>query len=281
VSRDIADHSDFDEGFARLPDGGRLAYQVHGRQHGGIPALLIRPMGGSMALWGSFRAELARELCIVAFDLRGTGGSSADPARVTTERFARDGLQVLTHLGIPRAHIFGISLGGMAATWLAILAPERVARLCIASAPARGLALSRAGLWRQLGLAVCFAQAGDNVEARLVERILSRGFRDAHPGEVRRIAAVIRATPASRTALFHHALAGALHDARRNLHRVAALTLVLAGENDRLLGTRAPRALADGISGSTFATVPRAGHDLTLEQPVDTAERVAQFFLAG
>ena len=269
-----------DDGLVNLPDGGQIAYQVGGGEHGGIPVLLIRPLGGSMALWGTFRDLLTEKHRVISFDLRGTGHSSPDPAWVGTRGMARDSLHVLAQLNISRAHVFGISLGGMTATWLAILAPIRVAKLCIAAAPARGLVLSRVGLRRELALAACFARPLREVETSLVRRILSRGFREGHPEEVRRIEHSLRAEPASRVALLEHALAGVLHDARNELHRIHAPTLVLAGQNDTLLGTEAPRALSEAIPLSTFEIIAASGHDLTLEQPIATATRVSQFFLA-
>ena len=53
---------------------------------------------------------------------------------------------------------------------------------------------------------------------------------------------------------------------------------MLAGDHDALLGTEAPRALAAAIPGAELAIVAESGHDLTLEQPVATAARVAAFF---
>jgi 3-oxoadipate enol-lactonase len=267
-----------EDGFARVPGGGEIAYQTCGPSHDRDPVLLIRPLGGSMALWGSFRARLAETHRIIAFDHRGSGRSSAAPAITTTKALARDALQVLDHLGAPRAQVFGISLGGMVATWLAILAPSRVSKLCIAAAPARGLALSRAGLRRGLSLAACLAKPRGAIEASLVERILSRHFREGHPEELHRIERLASAEPTSRTALAQLALAAALHDARSELERITAPTLVLAGEHDALLGTEAPRALAGAIRGAKFAIIAGSGHDLTLEQPLATAASVARFF---
>jgi 3-oxoadipate enol-lactonase len=274
------DSDDRPQGFTRLPDGGEIAYQIHGREHDGVPVLLIRPLGGSMALWGTFRTRLAASHRVVSFDLRGTGHSSPDRGWVTTRRLSRDSLRVLADLGIARAHVFGISLGGMTATWLAIFAPTRVARLCIASAPVRGVALARRGFVRELAMAACFAQHRERIESSLVDWILSRKFHQDHPEDVRRIEDILRADPATRTALFKHALAGFLHDARRCVRRIQAPTLVLAGQDDILLGTEPPRALSRAIPGAAFEIIAACGHDLTLEKPVVTADRVSEFFLS-
>ena len=267
-----------ERGIAALASGGEISYEVHGGKNAGTPVLLIRPLGGSMALWGSFRDRLAESRRVVSFDFRGVGSSSPEDAWVSTNGLARDGLSVLDHLRIPRAHVFGISLGGMAATWLAIIAPARVAKLCIACAPARGIELSRAGLRRELTLAACFVRPRREVEASLVDRILSPRFRSAHPVQTRQIERPLEADPTSRASLLKHALAGLLHDARRELHRIQAPTLVLAGADDTLLGTASPRSLSEAIPHAVFEVIAASGHDLTLEQPIATATVVSRFF---
>lgn len=259
---------------------GRLAYELHGRANPGMPILLLRPLGGSMSLWGRFREILAERRQIISFDFRGTGRSDPERAWINTRSLARDALGLLEHLEVPRADVFGLSLGGMTATWLARMAPARVSRLCLASTPARGLEITRAGIARELRLAACFTHPREDVEPTLVRRILSSRFRETRPDEVRRIEAILRADPASRRSLLRHALAGLLHDARRELKGIQAPTLVLAGELDGLLGVEPSRELAAAIPRARFEIVAAAGHDLTLERPEATAARVLSFFEA-
>lgn len=267
-------------GLAPLADGRSIAYETHGQIDHHIPLLLIRPLGGTMALWGPFRAALAQTFPIIAFDLCGTGGSSHDTGWPSTRGIAADALALLDHLNVPRAHVFGESLGGMSATWLAIDAGDRVAGLVIASAPACGLDFSRAGATRGVAMATRFASRTDNVEARLVHLTLSARFRLDHPDQVKHIEALIRAEPATRTSLTRHAIAGGLHDARKHLQDISAPCLVLAGEFDQLLGVAPPRRLSEGIRGGRFDVVQAAGHAITLEQPITSAARIVQFLEA-
>lgn len=280
MSAEIGAAIECTRGVATLTDGGSLAYEIHGRLDRRVPLLLIRPLGGTMALWGSFRDALAETFPIVAFDLRGTGGSTGESGWPTTRRIAADAVALLDHLAVTRAHVFGVSLGGMAATWMGIDAGDRVATLCIASAPARGLDLTRIGARRAVAMTACFAHPSAEVEARLVHQTLSRHFRREHPDQVRRVEAQIREQPTARTTLVRHAVAGALHDARGHLRRIASPCLVLAGALDELVGTAAPRQLAQGIAGASFDIVAEAGHGITLEQPLASAARVARWLRA-
>jgi 3-oxoadipate enol-lactonase len=253
---------------------GSIGYEVRGREHG-IPLLLIRPLGGSMALWGTFRSLLEEQFRVISFDLRGVGNSSPAQEWSTTRRLAGDALRVLNELEIEEAHVFGLSLGGMIATWMGILAPTRVRKLCIASAPARGLELRRPVLRRGFRLAACFARR--EVEICLVHRMLSASFRAQHPEVVQSIDAELRLNPTPRSTLLDLALASVLHDTGGKLHRIRAPTLVLAGQDDSLLGPHCSRVLARAIPRATFEIMQDSGHDLTLEQPERTAERVTRF----
>jgi pimeloyl-ACP methyl ester carboxylesterase len=262
---------------SRPRTAGSIGYEVSGPDRG-VPILLIRPLGGSIALWGAFRSILEQEFRVIAFDLRGTGGSSRTHEWATTRRLAGDALRVLDELDVAEADVFGLSLGGMIATWLSIIAPSRVRKLCIASAPARGVDLERSGLRRALHLLHCFARR--EVELHLVQHSLSPGFRRRNPELLRNIADTLARNPSPRGSLFELALASMLHDTEGKLNRICAPTLVLAGQNDKLLGIDRSRVLARAIPRATFEVIPGCGHDLTLEQPHATAERLVRFLQA-
>lgn len=268
-----------DSGFVPLADGGRLAYRIDGPA-GGFPVLLVRPLGGSMRLWGTFRDNLATRHRVVSYDHRGGGCSSRAPAVRSTEALARDASSLLDYFGIERTHVFGISLGGMVATWLAAKEPAKVARLCLTSAPVRGLDLSGGGVQRELALAACFLLRSGEVEAALVRRVLSRRFRSSNPREVERIVRVVKTEPiaTTRRVLLARAGAGIFHDASDAARSIVCPTLVLRGGDDILLGPRDARDLAGAIPRATLETISAVGHDPTLEAPEQTAARVARFF---
>jgi len=266
-----------------LPDGGTLAYQVSGRA--APPILLIRPLAGGMRAWGRFREELAAHARVIAFDQRGVGASSAAPRRASTRGMAGDALALADHLGLERFDVFGISLGGMVASWLAIDAPARVRHLVLASTLPRGAAVglvhSAHGLVRGLGLARCLAGDAHAAARCLAGRVLSPQFKAEHPERAAQIEEVIAADGVPRRTIFAFLRAGAAHDVRAHLPAIVAPTLVVCGGHDPLITVDSQRRLLAGLPDATFDVIPGAGHAIDSEQPVTLAARALAFCLGA
>ena len=258
---------------ATLPDGGELAFEIHGPEHGPT-LLLVRPLGGSMASWADFSDRLARDIRLVMFDGRGTGRSGPAPWSLTTRSMARDAKALLDVLEIPKAHVYGISLGGMVSSWLAVDHPEKVDRLVLASAVPMGTMFRPQAIGRGLSVAGCLTQSAPLAEACMATRILSHHFREQHPDEVERIRKRAAQFPATHRALGILLAAAARHDVGRHLPEIAAETLVLHGEHDPLLTEQSQGKLLQGIPSVTFDTIVGAGHDISAEAPEIVAERV-------
>ena len=265
-------------GFVPLPDGGRLAFATAGE---GAPLLLLRPLGGSVASWEPFATLLARRLQVVTFDPRGAGCSSPAPWPTTTRTMARDAVAVLDHLGIGRVAVYGLSLGGMVATWLALEHPDRVGRLVLASTPVRGWRDALGGWRRGVALAACLARPPRAAEACLAAAVLSKAFRSAHPGEVARIRERACARPASHRGLLTLLGAAMAHDARDRIGALGSRTLVIAGANDEILSPEGQGETARLVPDARFATIPGAGHDVSAEAPSAVAALVLDHVLGA
>lgn len=117
--------------------GARIHYVVQGA---GEPVVLLHGLGGSIESWTDtgILQDLAKDHRVIAFDLRGHG-KSAKPHE--PERYGRemglDVIRLLDHLGIPRAHVVGYSLGGMILSQLITLYPNRVATATLVAGPGR------------------------------------------------------------------------------------------------------------------------------------------------
>lgn len=120
----------------------KLAYEVHG--HGPRHIVWIMGLGGlkktwQRQTWDFGHLQKDRYSCLV-FDNRGIGDSDRPLLRYTTSEMARDTLELLDHVGWTAArsvHVVGISMGGMIAQELALLAPERICSLNFVSTAPR------------------------------------------------------------------------------------------------------------------------------------------------
>src|SRR5438445_3402106 len=101
----------------------RCYYEVLGH---GDPLLLIPGLGVTSRIWEPVLPELARSFSVIAIDNRGVGRSAAKRHPSTLRDFASDVVELLDHLQLDRAHVLGLSLGGMIAQRLAEDHPTRV-----------------------------------------------------------------------------------------------------------------------------------------------------------
>jgi len=113
----------------------QLYYEEHGN---GPPLVMILGLGQSIATWGLQVSELSNHFRIIVFDNRDSGKSTRCTKAYTTQDMARDVLGLLDHLGIDRTHLLGTSMGGMIAQQIALLAPERIMSLILASTTTDG-----------------------------------------------------------------------------------------------------------------------------------------------
>jgi len=261
-------------GIVTLAGGGHLAYETRGD---GPPLLLCRWMVGAMPLWHRFADALAQTHRVIAFDPRGTGASSDGPLRATTRDMAGDARALLDALAIDRADVFGESLGGMTASWLAIDAPTRVRRLVLSSTLPEPTTISSRAITHALGYARCFVGPIRDAVPRVVRKMSAPEFRATHPARMAAIEAALRRAPSTHRNLVAMALAALRHRAAHRLADVHAPTLLLFGADDPLVGSAARDELIAERPSATVVVLAEAGHALTLERPDEIAARVRDF----
>ena len=252
----------------------RAAVPVHRVVDGraDAPALVLsNSLGATLAMWDAQLAPLAERFRVIRYDLRGHGGSPVPEGPYALDDLGADVLALLDGLGVERAHVAGVSLGGMVSMWLAINAADRVDRLlpCCTSArlgPPEGWA-ERAALVRRRGAAV--------VAPSVVERWLTPAYREAHPETVARLRDMVAATPAEGyasccTAIEHM-------DLRSDLAAVRAPTLVIAGADDPATPPEHGALIASLIPGARMEVLAPAAHLANLEQPEEFTRLLVGF----
>ncbi|WP_299565095.1 cytochrome P450 [uncultured Mycolicibacterium sp.] len=270
--------------FAELPHGVRLCYRIDGDPDG-PPLVLVAGLSLDLESWPPALVDgLVRHgFRVVRFDNRDVGRSS----RMTTRPpgtlrllvgrarrdgydladMARDTVGLLDHLGIERAHLVGMSMGGMIAQTVAARRPERVHTLTSIFSTTGARDVGRPAWSTRLRLATtppntraAFVEhqlaiarhiTGDTLKldeaatARALAAAFDRGGGNNRAGVLRQINAIFAAG-----------------DRTPELRRITAPTLVIHGSADRMVHPSGGRATAAAISGARAVTIPGMGHDL-------------------
>ncbi len=229
----------------------------------GAPAVVLLPgIGTTQSTWDAVAAPLAEQLRVVRPEWRGHDGTAVPPGTASIADLGADVLRALDEAGVDRAHVVGLSLGGMVGLWLAAAHPGRVRRLgviCTNTDPDRAMFTERAALVRAEGTAA--------VSARSVEGWVTRP--DA------RLTAMLEAVDAEGYAQCCEAIAGLDLD----LDRVAAPTLVVAGSDDPAAPPAGMQRLASTL-GAGYAEA-RGRHLPIVEQPREIARLLLAHLLPG
>ena len=185
------------------------------------------------------------------------------PKGYTTRDMARDQAEAMEVLGIGKADIFGVSMGGMIAQHLAIDFPEKVNKLILTVTSARPnpILLESIGEW------IDCANRGDH--GAFMDSNLRRIYSDDYYRKNKAMAPLIGklTKPASYDRFFIQAEACLSHDAYESLQKIKAPTLVVGGEQDKALGGDASREIASAIANAQLLMYEQWGHGLYEEEP--------------
>ena len=226
--------------------------------------VLSNSLGATRAMWDPQVPALAERYRVVSYDTRGHGASPAPAGPYTLDDLVDDVLALLDRVGAERAHVVGLSLGGMTALRLAAREPQRVHRLAVLCTSAKtepqGF-LDRAAAVRADGTAP--------IAEAVVSRWLTPPYAAGHPDLVARLQAMIVGCDDEGYAACAEVVGGI--DLRDDLGRVTAPTLVVSGAEDQALPPAHQQAIADGIGGAELLTVSPGAHLANLEQSLQVS----------
>jgi 3-oxoadipate enol-lactonase len=247
---------------------------IHYRQEGppdGPPLVFINSLGTDLRIWDGVVSPLVDQYRILCYDKRGHGLSDCSPAPYSIADLSADLAGLLDFLAIDRATLVGISVGGQIAAHFAATWPERVQALVLCdTAPVIGTA----AMWNER-----IAAAREHGMADLAETILPRwfapGYGEAQPAAYRGYGNMLARTPLEGYTATCEAIRDA--DLTGPAKEITAPTLVLCGAEDRATPPHLVRGWCDMIPQAQFRLIPGAGHLPCVEQPAETAGRIAEF----
>jgi 3-oxoadipate enol-lactonase len=250
-------------------DGCRLDYVLAGPDDAQA-VVLSNSLGTDRGLWDEQIDALSRRYHVLRYDTRGHGASDASPGDYTLARLGRDVLSLMDHVGMARAHVGGVSIGGLTALWLGVHAPDRVRRLVLANTAAR---IGSAGAWADRMRRV-EAEGLAGLADATMERWFTAGFRAARPRTVGRI----RATLLGTSVAGYLGCCAALRDAdlRADASQVRAASLVVTGTHDVATPPADGAFLARTIPGATLLELD-AAHLSNIECAPAFTDAIVQF----
>jgi 3-oxoadipate enol-lactonase len=223
----------------------------------GAPVLLVMGLGmNATGWWRTVPVLAAAGLRVLSFDNRGVGRSARPRGPYTTAMLADDAVAVLDAAAVERAHVYGISLGGMIAQEIALRHPERVARLVLGATTSGGDGATAADrqtleFFQRRGQMTALEAVWASVPYNRIARDISQRLR--YPIEPEFYAAQLAAALA--------------HDTHERLAQIHAPTLIVHGLEDLMVPPANGRLLASRIPAARLLELPGAAHLYPTDEP--------------
>ncbi len=252
----------------------------------GEPVLFLHGLTWDHTLWEHQVAALEPEFRCIAVDLIGHGRTGDLGREYSLWDEAEYIAALLEALGVPSAHVVGLSMGGMIAMRLALRHPEKVRSLALLDTDAGPEEPVRAAAYHQLAEAVL--AAGWEVVAEQVAAILFGAPYLAVPRQ--REAAIAKLLANPRESIARHALRAVTErdDLTSLLGQIRMPATVIVGELDAATPPERAERLAAALPGARLVRIPEAGHHTPLERPSEVTEalrehlqRAVAFFASG
>ena len=253
-------------------DGLRLHYIQEGQ---GSDLFLIHGLGGTLHDWDGCIPELVRHHRITRWDVRGFGDSSKPDGPYSPELFAKDLAGLFHASGLTRAHVVGISMGGMIAQRFALDFPEYVGSLTLISSSSEVGPQAQAA-WEKT--ASIIEQRGFSTNADFAKRLFAPSFVQTHPDEVQSM--VERTAKNDPRAYAAAARAVGSYNWTADLSRIQVPTLIIQGALDVLTPPGGSIKMSRAIPHARLLMFPDCGHVVPEEKP-ELFTRTLLAFLAG
>lgn len=252
-----------------------IYYEVHGK---GKPLVLLMGLGCHDDLWVYQVPEFSKKFQVILIDNRGAGRSDKPPGDYSIEMLADDVASVLKGLGIPKAHVLGMSMGGAISQRFALRHPEMLDDLVLACtfSEQTPYGIMMMELWEQIARG-----AGMKAVARLLllQSITPRGFLE-QTKMVAEIQEIFARYPQPVAAYVSQNHACQRHGTSPELPKIKARTLVLVGDRDVQTPVGSAKLIASKIPGAQLKVIPRCGHGFMWEAAKEFNEAVLTFLTA-
>jgi len=236
----------------------KLNYEKQGT---GEPMLLIPYLAADNACYAFQVPEYAKHFTCYSIDPRGAGASDKPAGTYTTEMFADDAAALMQALGLPKAHVYGVSLGAATGIWLAAKYPDRVKSLSLHSGWHKSDAYLKAVVQ---GWQVMARQIDDMPEA-VIQALFPWCFTPelyaTKPDYIQALSDFVRGRPKQPLEAFLQQSGAVInHDAEAQLGKVRCPTQITFGRYDMVCSTRFAEPMKNGIRNAEVHVFEDCSH---------------------
>lgn len=244
-------------------NGIRLYYELHGN---GRSLTLVEGIGYASWMWYRQVDPLATHHRLLVYDNRDVGESGSVDQPYTIRDMADDLAALLDFLGIERTHVLGVSMGGFIAQEFALDYPERLDRLVLACTGFGGPEMVPIPAETQMLMVPDLSLPPDQRIRRSMAPAFAPGYPEANPEVVDAIVAMRLAAPTPIDCWTRQAQAAAGFDISAGLGSIAAPTLILHGDQDRVVPFENSYLLAERMPNAELRLLHGGGHLVFIEQ---------------
>lgn len=252
-----------------------IYYEVHGE---GFPLVLIRGLGSNADHWYAQIPAFSSHFSVVSFDNRGIGRSQKTDGPYTISTMAEDTVALMDSVGISRAHVLGISMGGMIAQRVALTYPLKVSGLVLACTHCGGDHAVRTS--EEIGkifveyIFTCSQEAAQKAATCIFTEMTLKN----RPEVIQQYQEVSKKFVPESATLISQWKAVQGHDTWAELPNIKAPTLVITGSEDILIPPQNSTILAERIPNAQLRVIEGGAHQFLVEQ-ADAFNRAVLGFL--
>jgi len=252
-----------------------MEYESNGE---GFPLVMIMGLGGSLEWWGPpLIEEISKHYRTIIFDNRGIGQTDKPDMKYSIKMFADDTVGLMNELKIERAHVLGISMGGMIAQELVLNHPERVEKLVLCStfASMTGIVKILASLLK--GLYKGRMKTPEKTREMLISTLFTKDFIKENLDKIEEAKQkAFRVTPSFDE--FKRQLEAIIKfDSRKRLKTINKSVLIMHGKQDSLITYKASLQLAELIPYPKLTLFDNSAHALFSQEPEKVIKTLLEF----
>jgi len=256
-------------------NGINIYYEIHGE---GEPLVLVPGLSGDHTRWYRNLPGLAKEFKVITLDNRGVGLTDKPDEPYSMKLFAYDIAGLMDMLEVEKAHLFGVSMGGMISLNFGILHGDRLISLipgCTRPGGVHSIADAEGG--EVLNPALADRLSTEERNRILLPELWTKTFIRDNPELVEEYIIEVSRYPLDPAGYRRQKSATDVHDVYDRLPEITVPTLVIHGAEDRLIPAGNSAIIADRIPGAELVILEELGHGFYAEQPEKVNQILIEF----